>query len=124
MAKRGRPPKVTVEQLINGVDDYIAKADPPIVAEYALLNGITRGRLYQIADEHEELLYAIKKIIDSKEVMLEKKALNGKYNATMAIFSLKQLGWKDRQDVEDTEALTKLDEILKEAKDAAISQAK
>jgi hypothetical protein len=30
--------------------------------------------------------------------MLEKKALKGQYNASMAIFSVKQLGWKDRQE--------------------------
>ena len=27
-------------------------------------------------------------------------ALTGKYNATMAVFSLKQLGWKDKQEID------------------------
>ena len=30
--------------------------------------------------------------------MLEQKAIKGQYNASMAIFSLKQLGWKDKQE--------------------------
>lgn len=32
--------------------------------------------------------------------MLEKGALTGKYDKTMAIFSLKQLGWRDKIETE------------------------
>lgn len=98
MARTGRPPKVNIEDLINGVDDYLEKANPPIVAEYAHINGITRQYIYELAKKDEQLSDAIKKISEAKEVMLEKKALKGQYNASMAIFSLKQLGWKDRQE--------------------------
>lgn len=101
MAKRGAPRKVNIETLIADVDDYIAKANPPIVAEYAHLHNITRCYLYQLAEKNEELSNAIKKIAEAKEVMLEQKALSGKYNSSMAIFSLKQLGWKDSKDTND-----------------------
>ena len=47
---------------------------------------------------------------------MEKNALNGKYNSTMAVFSLKQLGWRDRMEYTDTSALDKLDQILEETK--------
>ncbi|MBQ1570620.1 MAG: hypothetical protein IIZ78_05795 [Clostridiales bacterium] len=98
MNKGGRPPKVNIEDLINGVDAYLETADPPIVAEYAHMNNITRQYLYEIAKKDERLSDAIKKISEAKEVMLEQKAIKGQYNASMAIFSLKQLGWKDKQE--------------------------
>lgn len=101
MSKRGRPRKVNIKNLINGVDEYIASTPLPIVAEYALQNGITRQYLYELADKEKsegrnELSDAIKRIADTKAIALEKGALIGKFSASMAIFSLKQLGWKDR----------------------------
>lgn len=119
MAKRGRPPKVNIENLIKDADKYIEEAEPPIVAEYAHLHGITRCYLYQLAEKNPEISNTIKRISEAKEVKLEKNALNGKYQHTMAIFSLKQLGWKDAQDIVDEKALQKLDDILGELKNEA-----
>lgn len=96
MGAGGRPPKVNIQELIDGVDAYIKKANPPIVAEYAQKHGITKQRLYQLAKENEEIFDSIKKITDAKEIMLEKKGLTGRYSTSMAIFSLKQLGWRDK----------------------------
>ena len=92
--------------LINDVDEYIQSANPPIVAEYAIMHGITRQYLYELAKKEEgegdsRLSDTIKKIVDSKAIMLERNGLLGKYQPTMAIFSLKQLGWKDKPDIED-----------------------
>ena len=112
-AKRGRPPKVNIEDLINDVDDYLATADPPIVAEYAHLHNITRQYLYELANNNQELSDTIKRISETKEVMLERGALKGKYQPTMAVFSLKQLGWTDRQqDKGDDEAVNAMYAIL------------
>lgn len=98
----GRPPKVNYDDLLNDLDGYIASATPPIVAEYAHLHGITRQRLYSLADEKKaagdsRLFDAIRKLSESKEIALERGGLTGKYAANMAIFSLKQLGWSDKQ---------------------------
>lgn len=103
MAKRGRPPKVNIDDLIADADDYIQSANPPIVAEYAIMHGITRQYLYELAKKEDnegrhDLSDTIKKITDSKAILLERNALLGKYNPTMAIFSLKQIGWKDKPD--------------------------
>ena len=116
MARIGRPPKVDLEALIDGVDDYIANANPPIVAEYAHLNGITRSYLYQLADAKKQagddrLSNAIKAISEAKEVMLEKKGLNGEYTGNMAIFSLKQLGWTDKVEQKTTAKVVDLSGI-------------
>jgi hypothetical protein len=112
MAKKGRPPKVNIEDLINDVDEYIQSANPPIVAEYAIMHGITRQYLYELAKKEEgegdsRLSDTIKKIVDSKAIMLERNGLLGKYQPTMAIFSLKQLGWKDKPDIEDDTDMVK-----------------
>lgn len=107
-----RPVRVNIEELINDVEDYIEGAEPPIVAEYAHLHGITRQYLYELANKHPELNDTIKRISEAKEVKLEKNGMNGKYNSTMAIFSLKQLGWRDSAPVTDEKALEKLDGIL------------
>lgn len=98
---RGRPPKVKVKDLIADVEPYIAVADPPILAEFAHLHGITRQYLYELAEKEKKtgkrnLSDAIKKISEAKEIKLEQKALSGDYNSTMAVFSLKQLGWRDK----------------------------
>ena len=42
----------------------------------------------------------LKKCIAKKEANLEKGALTGKLNPSMAIFSLKQLGWRDKKEEE------------------------
>lgn len=81
------------------------------------MNGITREYIYQLADKERQagrpqLAYALKKISEAKEVKLEQEALRGNYAANMAIFSLKQLGWRDRCEVENTHALTKLDHVI------------
>jgi hypothetical protein len=53
------------------------------------------------ADKNPELFDTIKKITEAKEVMLEKGALVGVFNSSMAIFSLKQVGWKDKIETEN-----------------------
>ena len=116
MGKGGRPPKVNIEDLINDADDYIKTANPPILAEYAHIHGITRQYLYEIAKKDERLSDTIKRISEAKEAMLEKKALNGDYNSSMAIFSLKQLGWKDRHEEksDDEDMVRKFLDALKD----------
>ena len=71
--------------------EYIANTEIPIVAEFAYQNNIGRTWLY----ETPALSDAIKTLIDKKEAQLERKALLKEIHPTMAIFSLKQLGWKD-----------------------------
>lgn len=110
---------MNIKALIDDVEKYIEEAEPPIVAEYAHLHGITRCYLYQLAEKNPDISNTIKRISEAKEVKLEKNALNGKYQHTMAIFSLKQLGWKDAQDITDEKALQKLDDILGELKNEA-----
>jgi hypothetical protein len=76
---------------------YIDKTSIPIAAEFAYLNNLPRQMLY----EHDLISDTIKnKLIAKKEAQLEKLGLKDEINISMAIFSLKQLGWKDKQDVQ------------------------
>lgn len=77
---------------------YIEITAIPIVAEFAYTRGISRDQLYAM----EELADAVKACTTKKEFVLEQSALNGNVNVTMAIFSLKQLGWKDTHHNEHT----------------------
>jgi len=77
-------------------DKYIAETDVPIIAEFAYRHGLWRQKLYEFPALYDSIKIAIAK----KETALEKLALAGKVNCTMAIFSLKQLGWKDRAEMQ------------------------
>lgn len=102
MAKRGRPTKYT-EDVLNDLktklETYIEKTQLPILSEFAYKNNIHREELYK----HDELNYTIKKLITKKEAQLERLSLENKINYRMAIFSLKQLGWKDNPTIEKDE---------------------
>ena len=79
------------DELLSKLMQYIENTTIPIVAEFAYQQGLHREQLYDMP----ELSYALKQCINKKEAQLEKLALNGDVNCSMAIFSLKQIGWKD-----------------------------
>jgi len=81
------------EQLFDKFKKYIDNTTIPIIAEFAYMNDIERQYLY----DNKMFSTLLKKCIAKKEANLEKGALTGKLNPTMAIFSLKQIGWKDKQ---------------------------
>ena len=84
------------EQLYDRFKKYINETTLPIIAEFAYMNDIERQYLY----DNQMFSTLLKKCISKKEANLEKGALTGKLNPSMAIFSLKQIGWKDRQEAE------------------------
>lgn len=84
-----------IEQILIELDLYIENTDIPIVAEFAYKNHIPRQTLYEL----DPLRDTIKRLISKKEAQLERKALNREIDHTMAIFSLKQLGWVDKKEI-------------------------
>ena len=92
--------KYKTDFVLKQMNDYIDNTELPIFKEVCYQNNWDTARIYQLGNEHEEILDTIKKLSNKKEAELEKGGLTGKYNSTMAVFSLKQLGWKDRQEVE------------------------
>ena len=117
MGRTGRPPKYTPEQLraiAKKFEAYIndEKNVIPIIVEFCYKNNISRDTLYDHAEVFSALL---KKCIARKEAQLEKLCLLNKVNASMAIFSLKQLGWKDKHEIEQGGEITV--KIVREIKD-------
>ena len=92
--------KYKIEFVLKTMNEYIDNTELPIFKEVCYKNNWDTARIYQLGNEYPELLDTIKKLSNKKEVELERGGLTEKYNATMVVFSLKQLGWKDRQEVD------------------------
>lgn len=113
MAKCGRPPKVKEEDmpaLIADFETYIAGTDIPIIAEFAASKGLSPRYFYERSEFDDILGWCRAK----KEAALERGALKGSLNPTMSIFSLKQMGWKDKteQSIEVTGTPKKLEDFF------------
>ncbi len=105
-----RPVKYTeeyLEEIKEKLSEYIDNTDIPIIAEFAYKNKIPRQKLY----EFNALNDTIKECIDKKEAQLERLALDGDVDKTMAIFSLKQLGWKDKQEIEHSGGISIVNDV-------------
>lgn len=131
MAKRGRPPKnkYAIAYMTARIGQYLDYYDGPvpILKECCLLNEWNYDYVMELQRKHEELSQSIKKLLDWKEVKLERGALNGSIDKTMAIFSLKQPahGWtdqreraQDKESVREIEDLQPLAQMLKNDTDA------
>ena len=94
--------KYKVENIIPIIEKYIEEKELPIFKEVCYLNNWDSSHIYELARDNEELDHTIKKLIDKKEKELEQGGLTGKYKTAMAIFSLKQLGWKDKIELEQS----------------------
>lgn len=100
-----RPVKYTKEvkkEIEQKLMKYIENTAIPSVAEFAWTVRIAKQRLY----EWPELEDGLALLITKKEAMLEKLGLAGEIDKTMAIFSLKQLGWKDKVEHEQSGEIT------------------
>ncbi|HNX81723.1 MAG TPA: hypothetical protein PKL77_06210 [Candidatus Omnitrophota bacterium] len=101
----GRPPTFTedlIREICDKLEEYIENTDIPIVAKFAAMNHVCKQRLYDFAKKYDWFGDTMKKCIDKKESSLEELALYNKINVSMAIFSLKQLGWTDKSQTEIT----------------------
>ena len=97
----GRPNKYSkkfLKELKEQFGEYIDKTDIPIIAEFAYKNDLYKQFFY----DHIEFSDLIKKCVSKKEAQLEKLGLLKQVDTGMAVFSLKQLGWRDKQDIENS----------------------
>lgn len=98
--KMGRPREHDREALLQSLLDYIESKTFPVISEWAYQNGVPRQKAYAMPELSDALQLAITK----KEANLELYALAGKIPVAMAIMSLKQIGWSDRQRIDVAEA--------------------
>lgn len=115
----GRPKTERYKDIGKKLEEYIEKTDLPIIAEFCYLNGITKQHLYRLSNSDETLSDSIKRAVMKKEFELEKGSLTGKYNVTQCIFSLKQIGWRDKIEEKDNTAINILSDMLAEMKGKA-----
>lgn len=88
-----------VDKLNDYTDTCIRKKKVPILKEVVVKMNWNYDYVMTLERKEgwEELREAINRLVNTKEYMLERLALDGKITNTMAVFSLKQLGWKDQQ---------------------------
>ena len=96
----GRPkkPKYNIKHMIKTIDEYTSKTMIPILKECCYNNDWNYDYVDQLKRKHEDLSLSIKRLMTKKEVILEQMLYSGQNN-TGYIFSLKQLGWKVKQDM-------------------------
>ena len=87
-----------IQEIKEAMERYIDENSVPIVAEFAYLQRIRRQKLYEIP----ELSDTLERLINNKESQLEKGGLSNVLNASMAKFSLAQLGWSEKQETKVT----------------------
>lgn len=81
--------------------EYIDATTLPILKEFCYkIAKVPASKIEQKAETDEELAELCVELKSKKESALERGGLSGQLNPTMAIFSLKQLGWKDTMDIE------------------------
>jgi len=99
MARPKKYTKAVLREIAIKIEAYTEKPPNgiPTIAECAVLLNTYRQFFYE-HDECPEFSDAIKKLLSKKEYLLEMGALSGKLNPSMAIFSLKQMGWTDKQE--------------------------
>lgn len=109
MPRKGES-RYDVDEICNALDSYTAhcvkQKEVPILKEVFVKKGwsyeyvckILNGKLLEHGDERLDT--SIRNLVNAKEYMLERLGLKGKINSTLAVFSLKQLGWRDQQQVD------------------------
>ena len=84
--KRGRPISVwtpeRIEEVKNALEKYTEENHLPILAEFCYQNDVNKTHIY----DYDDLSEGIKKLIAKKEANLERGALGGSMNPSMAIF--------------------------------------
>jgi hypothetical protein len=93
------------EAFSKAVDDYFNKTEVPTWSGLALYLGFESRSSLQNYKERPEFLHPIKRALLRMEDLYEFR-LNQARNPTGAIFALKNFGWKDKQEVEQSGGLT------------------
>ena len=118
----GRPtfPRYEIPYMLERIDEYVNdyiinysyEKGVPILKECCLLNRWNYTYFMELRTKHPELDDAANILLDWKEVLLEKGALQGKLDKTFVIFTLKQMGWSDKVQVNQDTTFTKLDDRI------------
>lgn len=100
--KGGRPPTWTDPTVLKKlVDNYFDTEKQPTLAGLACALDVSRSTLYEY-DKKDEFSDIIKKAREKVEKIYEKLLVYRESNPTGVIFALKNMSWRDKQDIDHT----------------------
>ena len=94
-----RPKTGKYDNLRQDIIDYTRQTEYPILKELCYLKHYNYDYVMQLQRANEELSQSIKELLYKKESYLEREGIKGNLAQTMAVFTLKQLGWRDNIEV-------------------------
>lgn len=97
-----RPSTGKYDNLRKDIIEYTNTTEYPILKELCYQKHYNYDYVMQLQRDDEELSQSIKELLYKKEAYLEREGIKGNLAQTMAVFTLKQLGWKDNIEVEHT----------------------
>lgn len=106
-----RPVSGKYDNLVKDIVEYTNKTEYPILKELCYQKHYNYDTIMKMQRDNEELMQSIKELLYKKESYLEREGLKGKLAQTMAVFTLKQLGWRDSIEIENPQ-LVKVEELL------------
>ena len=111
-----RPKTGRYDNLRQDIIDYTEKTEYPILKELCYLKHYNYDYVMQLQRDNEELSQSIKELLYKKESYLEREGIKGNLAQTMAVFTLKQLGWRDNIEVnaENTNRITIVNDLENE----------
>ena len=113
-----RPKTGKYDNLIKDIVDYTNNTEYPILKELCYLKHYNYDYIMQMQRNNEELTQSIKELLYKKETYLEREGIKGNLAQTMAVFTLKQLGWRDTIEVQNPQ-LIKVEELLNKIEEEA-----
>ena len=116
----GRPPLFTdPEEMQIKIDLYFTQEQAPTITGLCLFLGFESRQSFYRYEDVEGFSYTIKRARSRMEHYYE-KALMRDGQVTGPIFALKNLGWKDKQEIETTGTTTQLLKFVDDDRDAEI----
>lgn len=112
-SKVGRPKTGKYDNLIKDIKKYTEDTEYPILKELCYKKHYNYDYVMQLQRDDEELSQSIKELLYKKETFLEKNGVLGNLSNTMAVFSLKQLGWKDNVEVKTETNIDNITPLIK-----------
>lgn len=105
----GRPPKYDdPEVLAAGIAEYFEKEDKPTITGLCLFLGFESRQSFYAMEQRPDFSYTIKRARTQLEQVYEKYLLRDG-QVTGPIFALKNLGWTDKTQVENTHILPQIE---------------
>ena len=111
-----RPKSNKYDNLKSDIIEYTNTAEYPILKELCYQKHYNYDYVMQLQRNDEELAQSIKELLYKKESYLEREGIKGNIAQTMAVFTLKQLGWRDNIEVkaENTNRITIINDLENE----------